>query len=71
MGSCTILISLAFVETEDERFILESQDPLERREYVRFVVGHRDEDSRVEHEIFQAVTRALEWQNIGGAVRTN
>jgi hypothetical protein len=26
---------LAFVETEDERFILERHDPLEKREYVR------------------------------------
>lgn len=67
MGSCTVSISLAFVETEDERFILERQDPLERREYVRFVVGHRDEDSHVEQGIYQAVARALGWQNITGS----
>lgn len=36
---------LAFVETEDERFILERHDPLEKPEYVRFVIGHKDEDS--------------------------
>lgn len=58
---------LAFVETEDERFILERHDPLERREYVRFVVGHKDEDSHVEQGIFQAVAQALEWQTITGA----
>jgi hypothetical protein len=58
---------LAFVETEDERFILERIDPLERREFVRFVVHHKDEDSHVEQGIFQAAARALEWQNIKGA----
>jgi len=57
---------LAFVETEDERFILERNDPLEKREYVRFVVDHKDEDSHVEQGIFQAVARALEWQSIMG-----
>lgn len=57
---------LAFVETEDERFILERHDPLERHEYVRFVVGRKDEDSHVEQGIFQAAERALEWQNITG-----
>jgi len=39
---------LAFVETEDERFILERHDPLEKREYIRFVIGRRDEESHVE-----------------------
>ncbi len=58
---------LAFVETEDERFILERHDPLEKREYVRFVVGRKDEDSHVEQGIFQAVALALEWQDITGA----
>lgn len=58
---------LAFVETEDERFILERHDPLEKREYIRFVVGHKDEDSHVEQGIFQAVARALEWETITGA----
>lgn len=57
---------LAFVETEDERFILERHDPLERREYIRFVVGRKDEDSQVEQGIFQAAAQALEWQNITG-----
>jgi hypothetical protein len=55
---------LVFVETEDERFILERHDPLEKREYIRFVVGSKDEDSNVEQGIFQAVARALEWQTI-------
>jgi hypothetical protein len=58
---------LAFVETEEERFILVRDDPLERREYVRFVIAHKDEDSHVEQGIFQAVVRALEWQTITGS----
>jgi hypothetical protein len=58
---------LAFVETEDERFILERHDPLERREYIRFVVGRRDEDSHVEQGVFQAAARALEWGTITGS----
>ena len=58
---------LAFVETEDERFILERRDPLEKREYVRFVIGRKGEDSHVEQGIFQAAARALEWQNITGS----
>jgi hypothetical protein len=33
---------LAFVETEDERFILERHDPLEKHEYVRFVIGRKE-----------------------------
>jgi hypothetical protein len=57
---------LAFVETEDERFILERDDPLEKREYLRFVVGSIDEDSHVERGIFQAAAQAIEWQNITG-----
>jgi hypothetical protein len=57
---------LAFVETEDERFILERHSPLERREYIRFVVGHKDEDSHVNQGIFQAVARAIEWETITG-----
>lgn len=57
---------LAFVETEDERFILERANPLEKREYVRFVIGRKDEDSHVEQGIFQAVGRALEWDQITG-----
>jgi hypothetical protein len=58
---------LAFVETEDERFILERHDPLERREYIRFVIGRKDEESNVELGIFQAVAQALEWQTITGS----
>ena len=57
---------LAFVETEDERFILERRDPLEKREFVRFIIGRKDEDSSVEQGIFQAAALALEWQNITG-----
>jgi len=58
---------LAFVETEDERFILERHDALEKPEYVRFVIGRKDEDSNVEQGIFQAVARALEWHDITGS----
>jgi hypothetical protein len=55
---------LAFVETEDERFILERDNPLEKREYVRFVIGREDEDSHSEQGVFQAVAQALEWQQV-------
>jgi hypothetical protein len=58
---------LAFVETEDERFILERHDPLEKREYIRFVIGRKDDDSHVEQGIFQAAAQALEWHDITGA----
>ena len=64
---CCIPRRLAFVETEDERFILERYDPLERREYVRFVIGRTDEDSQVEQGIFQAAALALEWRDITGS----
>jgi hypothetical protein len=57
---------LAFVETEDERFILERPNVLEKREYVRFVIGRKDEESHVEQGIFHAVGQALEWQTITG-----
>jgi len=57
---------LAFVETEDERFILERHDPLEKREYIRFVIGRKDEGSHVEQGIFQAAAQALEWHDITG-----
>lgn len=58
---------LAFVETEDERFILERDDPLEKRGYVRFVVGNIDGDSHFERGIFQAAAQAIERQNITGS----
>ena len=58
---------LAFVETEDDRFILKREDPPEKREYVRFVVGRKDEDSHVEQGIFQAAAQALEGQEIAGS----
>jgi hypothetical protein len=57
---------LAFVETEDDRFILERHDPFEKREYVRFAIGSKDEDSHVGRGIFQAAAQALEWRNIVG-----
>jgi len=57
---------LVFVETEDERFILERHDPLEKREYIRFVVGAKDEDSHVERGIFHATGLAVEWKEIIG-----
>lgn len=68
MGSVISCIPgrLAFVETEDERFILERHDALERHEYVRFVIGRKDEDSHVEQGVFQAAALALEWQEITG-----
>jgi len=58
---------LAFVETEDERFILERHNPLEKREYIRFVIGRKDEDSHVERGIFHAAGQALEWQDVTGS----
>jgi hypothetical protein len=58
---------LAFVETEDERFILERHAALEKREYVRFIIGRNDEDSHFEQGIFQAAAQALERQNITGS----
>jgi hypothetical protein len=58
---------LAFVETEDERYILERHNPLEKREYVRFVIGRKDEESHVEQGIFQAVALAVEWGTIAGS----
>lgn len=58
---------LAFVETEDERFILERHNPLEKPEYIRFVIGRKDEDSHVEQGVFQAVARALERRDIVGS----
>jgi hypothetical protein len=64
---CCIPRRLAFVETEDERFILERHDPVGRCEYVRFVIGRKDEDSQVEQGIFQAAALALEWRDITGS----
>lgn len=58
---------LAFVETEDERFILERSDPLEKPEYIRFIIGRKDDESHVELGIFQAVAQALEWHDISGS----
>ena len=58
---------LAFIETEDDRFILERHDPLKRPAYIRFVVGRKDENSHVEQGIFQAVAWVMEWQEITGS----
>lgn len=58
---------LAFVETEDERFILERSDPVEKRECIRFVVGREDEDSDVERGIFHAAAMAIEWKQVAGS----
>jgi hypothetical protein len=51
---------LAFVETEDERFILERHEPPEKHKYIRFVIGQTDEVSNVERGIFQAAADALD-----------
>jgi hypothetical protein len=56
---------LAFVETEDERFIMERHDPLENHKYVRFVIG-KGEQGEVERGIFHVVMLALEWKEITG-----
>jgi hypothetical protein len=40
---------------------------LEKREYVRFISGRKDEDSHVGQGIFQAAAQALERQNITGS----
>jgi hypothetical protein len=58
---------LAFVETEDERFILERHDPLEDSEYVRFVIVGKDDESHSERGIFQAAAQALESHDVAGS----
>lgn len=68
---CCIPGQLAFVETEDERFILERHDPLVKREYIRFVIDRKDEDSHVEQGIFQAAALAIEWRRITGSDADN
>jgi hypothetical protein len=63
---CCIPGRLAFVETEEERFILERHDPGERAKYVRFVVSRKDGKSNAEQGVFQAAAEALEsWQITG------
>src|SRR5437588_10724399 len=57
---------LAFVQTEDERFILERHEPLQRPEYIRFVIDRKDEDSHVERGVFQAAARAKEQRTVTG-----
>lgn len=58
---------LAFVETEDERYILERNDPLKKREYIRFAIDLKDEDSNVGLGIFQAAALAIERRTVTGA----
>jgi hypothetical protein len=58
---------LAFVETEDERFILARHDPLEKKEYTRFVARLMDGDNYSGQGIFMAAIQALEWKEISGA----
>jgi len=57
---------LLFVETESERFILHRQVPIEKRAYVRFVIGRKDEDSQVEQGIFHAAGDALDHEIVTG-----
>jgi hypothetical protein len=57
---------LAFVETEDEHFILERHDLPDKRKYVRFVIGRKHEESHVEQGVFQAAAQALESQHVTG-----
>jgi hypothetical protein len=58
---------LAFVETEDERFVLERHNRLEKNEYIRFMIELKDDESNVGRGIFQAAAVAVEWGNISGA----
>jgi hypothetical protein len=71
----TILLCIprrpAFVETEGERFTLERHDPLEKREYVRFVVAHKDKDSHVERGVFQAIAPAIEYETSWARTQMN
>jgi hypothetical protein len=62
---------LAFVETEDGRFILECHDALEKREYLRFVIGRKDEDSHVEQGIFRQQLRRWSGKASRAAVPKN
>lgn len=57
---------LAFVETEDERFILERNALPGKHEYIQFIVGKKDEDSHLEQGIFQAAAQAFERQRVIG-----
>jgi hypothetical protein len=58
---------LAFVETEDERYILERHDPLGKREYIRFAIDLKDEESNVGLGIFHAAGRAVRLGYVTGA----
>ena len=49
---------LVFVEADEERFILERHDVLEKCEYARLVIGRKDEDSHVEQGVFKAFAQA-------------
>src|SRR5215468_5687267 len=58
---------LLFVETESDRFILHRQLPIEKRAYVRFVIGRKNEHSRVEEGIFHAAGDAVDERVVTGA----
>jgi hypothetical protein len=64
---CCLPGRLAFVETEDERFILERHDPPEKQKYIRFVIGRKDEQSHVEQGIFHAAGEAIERVIVSGS----
>jgi hypothetical protein len=64
---CCIPGELAFVETEDERFILERAAPEEKHHYIRFVIGRIHDASRVEEGIFHAAGDAVEQHQIVGS----
>jgi len=51
---------------DSERCILARHAVLEKRDYVRLIIGRKDEDSHVEQGIVQAAAQALERQNITG-----
>ena len=58
---------LAFVETEDERFILQRSETLEMNEYIRFAIVWKDKENHFERGVFHAVTQALERRDITGS----
>jgi hypothetical protein len=58
---------LAFVETEEERFLLHRREAPDKCEYVRFVIGRKNEDSHVEDGIFGAIADALAAHRVTGA----
>lgn len=69
MGSVISCIpgKLAFIETEDERFILERHDPLQKQEYVRFIITRERNSNPSEQGVIHAAILALEWNEIAGS----